>query len=71
MKHTCHWPTCTTKVPPRMWGCKRHWFMLPEEIREEIWATYREGQEIDKKPSLAYRTAAAKAHKFALSKSAA
>ena len=71
MKHTCHWPTCTVEVPPRMWGCKRHWMMLPADIRKEIWRTYRKGQEIDKRPSMAYIAAADKAHRFALSRIAA
>lgn len=29
MSHTCHWPGCTVEVDPKMWGCRRHWFMLP------------------------------------------
>lgn len=28
-----------------MWGCSKHWFMLPREIRTKIWAAYRIGQE--------------------------
>jgi hypothetical protein len=58
MSHTCHWPGCTTPVPPSMWGCKRHWFKLPLRLRNRIWATYRAGQEIDKRPSLEYMGAA-------------
>lgn len=52
--HTCHWPGCDTKVPPAMWGCKKHWFKLPQRLRSRIWATYRIGQEDDKKPSAQY-----------------
>lgn len=65
-KHLCHWPTCNVEVPPKMWGCKKHWFMLPLKIRQRIWATYRPGQEIDKKPSEAYLEAAMEAREFAL-----
>lgn len=54
-------------MPPKMWGCKRHWFMLPKDIRKEIWATYKPGQEIKKNPSPAYIAAADRAHQFALS----
>ncbi|MGH8572085.1 MAG: hypothetical protein ACREX8_05860, partial [Gammaproteobacteria bacterium] len=50
--HTCHWPGCGKPVPPAMWGCREHWFRLPKLLRDEIWATYRPGQEIDKEPSL-------------------
>lgn len=54
MKHTCHWPGCTVEVPPKLWGCKPHWFTLPKRLRDKIWATYVPGQEIRKDPSEAY-----------------
>ncbi len=59
--HTCHWPGCKAVVPPRMWGCSRHWFTLPKRLRDKIWAAYRPGQEIDKRPSQAYLEAAKEA----------
>lgn len=62
--HFCHWPNCTRQVPPAMWGCKEHWFRLPLDIRKRIWATYRPGQEKDKKPSQAYIEAAQAARKW-------
>lgn len=58
MTHLCHWPGCQKAVPPSMWGCKVHWFMLPQALRHRIWATYRPGQEIDKRPSPEYVEAA-------------
>jgi len=54
MKHLCHWPGCKAEVPPRLWGCKKHWYQLPKVIRENIMLHYRPGQEIDKKPSKEY-----------------
>lgn len=54
MKHTCHWPGCAKEVPPKLWGCKQHWYYLPKHLRDAIWDTYRPGQEIDKQPSEAY-----------------
>lgn len=45
--HTCHWLGCREQVPPAMWGCSRHWFKLPKEIRDKIWAAYNIGQETD------------------------
>lgn len=57
-RHHCHWPGCAEQVPPAMWGCKRHWFMLPVQLRNRIWATYRPGQEITMDPSREYLTAA-------------
>lgn len=58
MTHTCHWPDCKAVVPPRIWGCRTHWFMLPKRLRDLIWQTYRPGQEITKTPSDAYIDAA-------------
>lgn len=54
MKHTCHWPGCPVEVPPKLWGCRTHWFKLPKELRARVWAAYRPGQEIDKCPSQEY-----------------
>lgn len=54
MEHHCHWPDCTVAVPPKMWGCKTHWYKLPITLRNKIWATYVPGQEITKTPSLRY-----------------
>ena len=53
-KHTCHWPGCKLQVPPAMWGCKRHWYSLPQGLRNKVWASYRPGQEKDLKPSFEY-----------------
>ncbi|MDH7973720.1 hypothetical protein QH494_16125 [Sphingomonas sp. AR_OL41] len=56
--HHCHWPGCDAQVPPAMWGCKRHWYMLPAELRRKIWRTFKPGQEKSKTPSPAYIEAA-------------
>ena len=34
--------------------CRSHWYMVPKDLRDAVWATYRPGQEIDKQPSLEY-----------------
>jgi hypothetical protein len=52
--HTCHWPGCSKQVPPAMWGCRPHWFALPEHLRNRIWAAYRVGQEVNGTPSREY-----------------
>lgn len=57
-RHTCHHPTCKKETPPRMLACPDHWLMLPKQLRDNIWDTYRPGQEIDKKPSKEYLEAA-------------
>lgn len=53
-QHHCHWPGCEEQVPPAKWGCRRHWYMLPQGLRNKIWAAYRLGQEIDGSPSKKY-----------------
>jgi len=66
MKHTCHWPGCTQEVPPKLWGCRPHWFKLPKHLRDLIWATYRPGQETDWNVSQAYLDAANKVQQWCL-----
>ena len=66
MTHECHWPGCGKSVPPKMWGCREHWYSLPKPLRDRIWATYRPGQEVDKNPSEEYVEAALAARRFAL-----
>jgi hypothetical protein len=68
--HHCHWPDCTKQVPPKMWGCKEHWFRLPKALRDLIWATYVPGQEIRKDPSPAYIEAANKVQQWIKGQSA-
>ena len=64
--HTCHWPGCDLQVAPALWGCKRHWYMLPIHIRKRIWATYKIGQERgDARVSSAYVAVAREAEEFA------
>lgn len=52
--HECHWPDCERQVPPAMWGCKTHWFMLPKRLRDAIWDVYVPGQERRMDPSNEY-----------------
>lgn len=54
MSHVCHAAGCKVPVPPRMFMCKRHWYMVPLPLRNEVWKHYRPGQEQDKQPSAAY-----------------
>lgn len=56
--HHCHWPGCEKQVPPAMWGCTKHWYSLPQRLRNLIWATYRPGQEATGRPSSSYLDAA-------------
>jgi hypothetical protein len=56
--HHCHWPGCERQVPPATWGCRPHWYTLPQELRDRIWRTYRPGQEVNGTPSRDYIEAA-------------
>lgn len=62
--HHCHWPGCETVVAPKMWGCSKHWFRLPKKLRDEVWRTYRPGQEITKTPSTEYIAVALKVQEW-------
>jgi hypothetical protein len=59
--HRCHAEGCTRRVPPNLLMCKPHWFMVPSAVRDEVWATYRRGQEITKTPTDEYMVAYHKA----------
>ena len=52
--HTCHAHGCDTTIPPKLFMCRPHWYMVPKVLRAEIWRTYRPGQEIDKSPTDEY-----------------
>ena len=54
MGHQCHADGCQVEVPPKMLMCLRHWRMVPRKLQEQVWATYRPGQEIDKQPTTIY-----------------
>ncbi len=54
MRHTCHAAGCRRVVPPRMLMCLKHWRMVHRKLQVTIWNQYRPGQEVDKRPSLAY-----------------
>jgi hypothetical protein len=49
------------RVPPNRLMCRRHWYMVPQNLRDAIWVTYRPGQEITKDVSPEYLVAAGRA----------
>ena len=68
MRHTCHAISCKTEVPPTMFMCRRHWFMVPKPLRALVWKHYRPGQCDDKQPSKEWFDAANRAVKAVLAK---
>jgi hypothetical protein len=61
MAHVCHAMGCGVAVPPRMLMCRRHWFMVPKNLRDDVWDAYESGQEQSKNPSGVYVVAARRA----------
>lgn len=57
--HHCHALNCATDVPPRMHMCPRHWRLVPQALKDALWANYRRGQERTMSPSPDYLRAAA------------
>lgn len=66
MTHRCHWTGCNLEVPPALWGCRLHWYKLPQELRNKIWKAYRPGQEIRKDPSEEYLAVAEEVQQWIL-----
>lgn len=53
-EHACHARGCNTSVPPKMFMCRKHWFMIPKAMQDELWDAYVPGQEVRKDPSSEY-----------------
>lgn len=49
--HRCLWPGCEKPVPISQWGCRTHWYRLPNNIRSWIGRTYRKGIDRGDHPS--------------------
>ena len=66
--HKCHARGCPMHVKPEMLMCRRHWYMVPNRIREAVWASYRPGQCDDMSPSVEWHQAADAAIGFVAAK---
>jgi len=53
-EHLCHARGCKTPVPPKMFMCKMHWYMIPKYMRDMVWEEYVPGQEVRKDPTEEY-----------------
>lgn len=40
MGHRCHAKGCDKVVPHEMLMCRRHWFMVPKPVRDQVWDSY-------------------------------
>lgn len=43
--HSCEAEDCAKIVPSAMLMCKRHWFMVPKDLRDRVWAGYHRGMD--------------------------
>ena len=53
-EHFCHAVGCGRRVEPKLHMCPTHWLMVPKPVQKLIWYHYRQGQEVDKNPSIDY-----------------
>ncbi len=56
--HRCHARLCTTRCRPQLLMCPKHWRMVPATLVRRVYATYRDGQCADLRPSLEWHEAA-------------
>lgn len=56
--HSCAAHGCDLQIFDGRLMCRRHWGMVPAELRRRVWRTYRPGQEKDGDMAPEYRAAA-------------
>lgn len=39
--HRCAIPRCPEKIGPALLMCRDHWYEVPKDLRDEVWAQYR------------------------------
>jgi hypothetical protein len=40
----CPVPGCGDQIDPSRLMCRRHWYRVPRQLRDQVWATWRSGQ---------------------------
>jgi hypothetical protein len=40
----CAVPHCDNQIDPSRLMCRTHWYMVPKNLRDRVWATWRSGQ---------------------------
>ena len=40
----CPIPGCRDLIDPSRLMCRRHWYLVPKQIRDRVWATWRSGE---------------------------
>jgi len=42
--HRCPIPRCGSQIDVSRLMCRLHWYLVPKELRDQVWATWRSGQ---------------------------
>ena len=58
MRHYCHVPGCEREVKREKLMCPHHWAMVPNDIQDAVYASYRPGQCDSGRPSVEWLKAA-------------
>jgi hypothetical protein len=58
MTHTCHAKRCNKSCAPRYLMCRDHWNMVPHELQQLVYKTYRPSQRATNLPSKGWHQAA-------------
>jgi hypothetical protein len=40
----CPVPGCDHLIDPSRLMCRRHWYVVPKQLRDQVWATWRSGE---------------------------
>lgn len=40
----CSIPGCGNQIDPSRLMCRAHWYVVPKQMRDRVWATWRSGQ---------------------------
>jgi hypothetical protein len=40
----CAVPGCRTQIDPARLMCRGHWYLVPKQLRDRVWATWQSGQ---------------------------
>jgi hypothetical protein len=40
----CHVPHCNEQIDPSRLMCRRHWYRVPKQLRDQVWATWQSGR---------------------------
>lgn len=41
----CPLPGCSAQIDPSRLMCRSHWYLVPRQIRDRVWATWRSGHQ--------------------------